>query len=109
MSSKESTEGLVKGAEKGARNVNAAKLFIRWILGEADGKGEGYKPYFKSGAWSMRTDVADESIIPMESLKLWNLDSDYVYEHKEEMLAAVLLGSCSLHRDYRSCNDRNHF
>ena len=42
----------------GSKNINSAKLFIRWILGETDGQCEGYQPYLQNGAWSVRTDVA---------------------------------------------------
>ena len=33
-----------------AENINSAKLFIRWMLGEADGIGEGYTPFWGVGA-----------------------------------------------------------
>ena len=52
----------------GAKNINSAKLFIRWILGEADGNGEGGKPFLQEGAWPSRTDAHGGSffnILPM--------------------------------------------
>jgi iron(III) transport system substrate-binding protein len=69
----------------GAKNVNAAKLFIRWVLGEADGQGDGYKPYLQSGAWSMRSDVASETPIKQEGLDLVYIDREYIYSHKDEI------------------------
>jgi iron(III) transport system substrate-binding protein len=69
----------------GAKNVSAAKLFIRWVLGETDGQGEGYKPYLQSGAWSMRTDVAAETPIKQEDLALIYIDRAYIYAHKDDI------------------------
>jgi iron(III) transport system substrate-binding protein len=69
----------------GAKNVNAAKLFIRWVLGETDGQGDGYKPYLQSGAWSMRSDVASETPIQQEGLELIYIDRAYIYNHKDEI------------------------
>jgi len=70
----------------GARNVNAAKLFIRWLLGEADGQGEGYQPYLQSGAWSVRSDVRDETGVRREDLNLLRLDRVYLYENQYSFL-----------------------
>jgi iron(III) transport system substrate-binding protein len=69
----------------GAKNVNAAKLFIRWVLGETDGTGEGYKPYLQSGAWSMRTDVASDAPVQPEDLELIYIDREYIYAHKDDI------------------------
>jgi iron(III) transport system substrate-binding protein len=71
----------------GAPNVSAAKLFVRWLLGEADGQGEGYRPYLSSGAWSVRDDVRDESGVRTEELDLMYYDSVYLYENQEAFLA----------------------
>lgn len=38
----------------GAPNVNSEKLFVRWLPGETDGQGEGYRPFLQQGAWSVR-------------------------------------------------------
>ncbi|MBQ0041849.1 MAG: extracellular solute-binding protein [Lachnospiraceae bacterium] len=43
-----------------SKNVNAAKLFIWFLLGGSDGTGEGYKPFLTKGTWSARTDVINE-------------------------------------------------
>jgi iron(III) transport system substrate-binding protein len=71
----------------GAKNVNAAKLFIRWLLGETDGQGEGYKPYLQSGAWSVRSDVRDESGVRIEDLNLLYKNRDFMYANHESILA----------------------
>ncbi len=70
----------------GAKNVNAAKLFIRWLLGETDGQGEGYQPYLQSGAWSVRSDVQDDTGVNVQDLNLWQIDKTYLYEHYEDFL-----------------------
>lgn len=71
----------------GAPNVNTAKLFVRWLYGEADGQGEGYKPYLLSGEWSVRSDVIDANEIRPEELNLLPLDKIYQYDNLENFLA----------------------
>lgn len=68
----------------GSQNINAAKLFVRFIFGETDGTGEGYKPYLQNGVWSMRTDVDSETTIPYESLNTIYSDEAYTADHEEE-------------------------
>ena len=70
----------------GAKNVNTAKLFIRWLLGEADGQGAGYQPYLKSGAWSVRSDVRDDTGVRSGDLNLLNLDRVYLYDNQDAFL-----------------------
>jgi iron(III) transport system substrate-binding protein len=70
----------------GSKNINAAKLYVRWLLGEADGQGEGYAPYLKSGAWTVRSDVADETGVRSGELDLIQLDKQYLYHNREEFL-----------------------
>jgi len=70
----------------GAGNVNGARLFIRWLLGEADGQGEGYQPYLQSGAWSVRSDVSDDSGVRSSDLNLLRLNRTYLYENQETFL-----------------------
>ncbi len=67
----------------GAKNINTAKLFIRWILGEADGQGEGYQPYLQEGTWSCREDVASQSGIDLEAIPHLTLDKEYIYHNRE--------------------------
>jgi iron(III) transport system substrate-binding protein len=71
----------------GAKNVNAAKLFIRWALGEADGQGEGYRPFLQSGAWSVRSDVQDDSGVKPDELSLLYSDRRYLYENYDGTIA----------------------
>lgn len=58
----------------GSKNVNTAKLFVRYLLGEADGTGDGYKPYLTKGTWSARADVINENemTIPIGKLLIPN-------------------------------------
>jgi iron(III) transport system substrate-binding protein len=71
----------------GARNVNAAKLFIRWLLGEADGHGDGNKPYLENGAWAVRNDVHSVTAFSYEDINLMFMDTEYVYNSREDVLA----------------------
>ncbi len=78
----------------GAKNINSAKLFIRFIFGETDGTGPGYLPYLQSGAWSMRTDVQSEETRELQDLNLIYSDEGYTYENQDEFneFWAELLG-----------------
>lgn len=67
----------------GSRNINSAKLFIRWILGESDGQGEGYRPYLQDGAWSARRDVSSATKTRLEDLSLLYLDPVRLYGSRE--------------------------
>jgi len=69
----------------GAKNVNSAKLFIRWLLGEADGQGEGYKPYLQNGAWPTRSDVKSQSLLSPEEMNIWRLDKDYLANNQDRI------------------------
>lgn len=66
-----------------AKNINATKLFIRFILGEADGQGEGYKPFLQKGTWSVRSDVRSETEIPLSDVDFWKADTEYISKNKE--------------------------
>ena len=70
----------------GAKNVNAAKLFIRWLLGETDGTGEGLKPYLLDGTWPVRTDVQTQSPVSLDEGSFWYNDKDDVAAREEEIL-----------------------
>ena len=71
----------------GAPNINAAKLLIRRIFGEADGTGEGYLPYLQNGAWSMCEDVQSPFFISRNSLLLIDVDNGFAYENRESFAA----------------------
>lgn len=66
----------------GSKNLNSAKLFIRWILGETDGQGEGNKPYLQNGAWSVRSDVTSQSEKKLDDIEYLDLDIKYMYDHQ---------------------------
>lgn len=70
----------------GSKNVNAAKLFIRWILGEADGTGEGYKPFLQEGAWPARTDVTGGAGKRLEDINVIYTDEEYTTKQRESFL-----------------------
>ncbi len=69
----------------GAKNVNSAKLFIRWLMGEEDGQGEGYKPYLQNGAWPTRSDVKSQSPLSPEEISIWRLDKDYLANNQDRI------------------------
>lgn len=69
----------------GSKNINSAKLFIRWILGETDGQGEGYKPYLQNGAWSVRTDVHSQTEISLDDMDILELDIEYIYKNLDDI------------------------
>ncbi len=65
---------------KGTEHPAAAKLFIRWILGEADGKGEGFDQFHTQGGWSFRDDVSlSEGNTPLEDLNMITPKLDDIY------------------------------
>lgn len=64
----------------------AAKLLLRWMLGEADGKGEGFKPFNTLGGWPVRDDVElAKGSTPLKDIPLWPDDPEYIYQHISEM------------------------
>ena len=69
-----------------APNINSAKLFVRWILGEADGTGEGYQPFLQEGAWPARTDVTGKATKELDDISAIYTDEYYTYEHREQFL-----------------------
>lgn len=65
-----------------APNVNAAKLFIRWVGGEADGVGEGLDPFRVVGSWPTNENIpTEEETPPLDTLNVWDLDLDFNYDH----------------------------
>ena len=69
----------------GCKNVNSAKLFTRWILGETDGQGVGYTPYLQNGAWSARTDVQSKSDVQLDDVEWLDLDTEYIYANQKSL------------------------
>ncbi len=70
----------------GAKNIQSAKLFIRWLLGEEDGTGEGLSPYLKEGTWPVRTDIAPYSSVPLEMGNYWYNDKITVRQMEEDII-----------------------
>lgn len=64
-----------------APHPNAAKLMIRWLIGDAEG-GAGMKPWFVPGQWASRRDVKPLLDITLDDLQnyTWYIDYKYVYE-----------------------------
>ena len=71
----------------GAKNVSTAKLFIRWLLGEADGHGEGYKPFLQNGTWSVRSDVVSQTPFSLEDAGFWRIDKEFIGENRKDIEA----------------------
>jgi iron(III) transport system substrate-binding protein len=64
---------------EGGQHVNAAKLLIRFMAGEADGKADGYKPFDVEGSWPTRSDKVTKSKTPLAEMKLWPEDAKFNY------------------------------
>lgn len=71
----------------GAQNVSCAKLFVRWLLGESDGTGEGLKPYLSDGTWPVRTDVQTNAPVSMETGNFWINDKSEVIASESEIMS----------------------
>ncbi len=69
----------------GAEHVNAAKLFIRWMGGEADGSGPGFKPFHVRGSWPSRADVKPVETQELSTMNLWSVDMVYNYQHLDDL------------------------
>ena len=69
----------------GSPNVNTAKLFVRYLLGETDGTGEGIKPYMTMGTWSTRVDVEDANEVPLSQIDYLEINKKYLYENMDAM------------------------
>ena len=63
-----------------APHPNAAKLLIRWLLGDQNG-GNGMKPWFVPGQWPSRADVKPPTEKTLKDLDqfTWLLDYKYIY------------------------------
>jgi iron(III) transport system substrate-binding protein len=67
-----------------AKHPNAAKLLIRWMMGDEKG-GQGYKPYFVLGDLPVRTDQpAPKGSKTLQQLNVWIADPRYVWDHGQE-------------------------
>ena len=69
-----------------APHPNAAKLLVRWMLGEADGKGAGFSPFNTLGGWSVRDDVVPAKGNPLlDNIKTVAADPSYLYSMTPEI------------------------
>lgn len=65
---------------------NAAKLLVRWMVGETDGTGEGFTPFNTLGGWSVRDNVQlAEGSTPLTELNVWSFDPMFVYTNYLDM------------------------
>lgn len=69
----------------GAPNVNTAKLFVRYLLGETDGTGKGLQPYMTMGTWSARVDVEDANDVSLSEIDYLEINKEYLYENMDAM------------------------
>lgn len=67
----------------GAKNINAAKLFIRYVTGDADGKSPGHDPFNTIGTWSVRVDIPDGNDVSLEDVDYIRIDKEYLYGTRE--------------------------
>lgn len=70
------------GIANECEHPNAAKLFIKFWLGGADGQGKGYKPFVSLGTWAVRPENPKTEENPeLDTIPLWNADFSYIYEN----------------------------
>lgn len=71
-----------------AENVNAAKLFIRYMAGGDDGKGQGFDSLNTPGTWALRNEI-EQNFEPIvsgyEDLNWWEANEDFIYEKSGEL------------------------
>lgn len=68
-----------------AKHPHAAKLLIRWMMGDEKG-GQGYQPYFVLGDVPVRTDqLAPKGSKTLQQLNVWIADPKYVWDHGQEI------------------------
>ena len=71
----------------GCKNENSAKLFIRFLMGEKDGQGDGLKPFCTAGTWSVRRDVPDGNDVPLSDIDLITPDQQSLIDGKEKIVS----------------------
>ena len=68
-----------------APHPHAAKLMIRWMMGDEKG-GQGYSPYFVWGDIAVRTDQSvPKGSKKLKDLNVWNSDPQYVWDYGQEV------------------------
>lgn len=74
-----------------APHPNAAKLLVRWMTGETDGKGAGFAPFNTQGGWSVRDNVPlAEGSTPLSEINYWNFEPMFIYENIQNMTDFIL-------------------
>ena len=65
---------------------NAAKLLIRFMLGETDGTGEGFAPFNTLGGWPVRDDITlPDGSIPFDQNSVQDFDPSAIYNKIKEV------------------------
>ncbi len=69
-----------------AKNPNAAKLLLHYMLGDEKGGG-GYEPYYVVGNFSVRTDVPPiEGLKPITEMNVWEASPEFVWNEGQQVL-----------------------
>ncbi len=77
---------VIIGIVNQAKHPNAAKLLIRWMMGDEKG-GQGYAPYFVFGNFPVRKDQPPpEGSKSLSDLRLWKADANYVWNNGQKVL-----------------------
>jgi iron(III) transport system substrate-binding protein len=68
-----------------AKHPNAAKLMIRWMMGDEKG-GQGYQPYFVLGDIPVRVDqAAPKGSKTLSQLNVWMADPKFVWDQGQKV------------------------
>jgi iron(III) transport system substrate-binding protein len=70
-----------------APHVNAAKLLIRFMAGDSEGKGPGFEPFNVEGGWPTRPDVPHSNKVQLSEISLWNEDADFNFYNVEDIIS----------------------
>ncbi|TBL75645.1 ABC transporter substrate-binding protein [Paenibacillus thalictri] len=71
---------------KKAPHPNAAKLLIRWMAGETDGKGEGTLPFVEEGSFMTRSDAPNKNKTTIDKINVWQYDSAEFYNVGKDVI-----------------------
>ena len=69
-----------------APHVAAAKLFVRFICGEADHNGPGIKPFMTAGSYSVFPDAVNNAKMPAyDEIPKFKTDFDFWYDNYQDI------------------------